>query len=89
MKIPAPWEPVKYSKSEVAALQALSVGVADDRQQRRAFDCILNLVCDLNGLSFRPDDAGGERASAFAEGKRFVALQLCKALKLNIDLIKE
>ncbi len=89
MKIPAPYDPVNFSKSQVSALQALAAGIADERQQIRALDCILTSVCDLNGLSFRPNEAGGERATAFAEGKRFVALQLCKALKLNIDLIKE
>jgi hypothetical protein len=89
VKIPAPYDPVAFTKSQVASIQALAAGIADERQQRRAFDCILTSVCDLNGLSYRPDEAGGERATAFAEGKRFVALQLCKALKLNIDLIKE
>jgi hypothetical protein len=89
MNIPAPYDPVKFTKSQASAIQAVAAGIADDRQQRRALDCILTSVCDLNGLSYRPDEAGGERATAFAEGKRFVALQLCKALKLNIDLIKE
>jgi len=91
MKLPKiyPWTPVPFKKADVIALQNLSQGNASDLQQKRVLAWILNSVCELHGLSFRPEDMGGTRATDFAEGKRFAALQICKVLNTNMDDIKE
>lgn len=84
-----PWSPAEFKKADAVALQSLVRGQAEERHQKRVLNWILNNVCELHGLSFRPDDAGGTRASDFAEGKRWVALQICKLINANIDEIKE
>lgn len=88
-KAPVPWEPAAFEKHHAIAIKALAAGTADEWQQKRAMEWILNTVCDLHGLSFRPEDAGGERWTAFAEGKRYVALQICKMININLSTIKE
>lgn len=84
---PAPWLSVmsKLEKADVVALQMVAVGKATDVQQKRAIDVIINKFCETYGLSFRPDEDGGERATAFAEGKRFVGSELILALKSNMN----
>lgn len=67
--------------AQLGALRAMARGEASERQQKMALDTILNVYCRTHDLSFRPDDAGGERATAFAEGKRFVGLMILRALK--------
>ena len=84
-----PWTPVEFSKYDASAIQALARGEASDRQQQRALNWILNNLCELHGLSYRPDEGGGDRGTAFAEGKRFVALQICKVINTNLDNLKE
>lgn len=84
-----PWTPAPYVKADVVAMQNLVKGEASEQQQKRILEWVLRSVCELNGLSFRPDDAGGTRATDFAEGKRWVALQICKLINTNMDDIKE
>lgn len=60
-------------------MQALERGEADKDQQQRALQWILRASC-IGDLSYRP---GSERDTAFAEGKRFVGLQIHKLLILN------
>lgn len=71
--------------AEVVALQALSQGIADAEQQKRALDWILFKACDFHGISFRES----ERDTSFAEGKRFVAQQINAQLITNARLMKE
>lgn len=79
--IPPPWEP-----ADVSAIQALQRGDATADQQRRALDYLINAVCATYDLSYRPDS---DRDTAFAEGKRFVGLQLVKMTKLNLAAIRQ
>jgi hypothetical protein len=72
-----PWAPAAYDDDIIYAFRALVQGVANSGQQKRVW-AYLMLVCGEGDLEFRPDNFGGERASAFASGKRFVALQLKK-----------
>lgn len=75
-----PWHPVELTKSEARGLQAVFAGVASDVQQKKALETIVNKICAVNDLEFRPDEMGGERASAFAGGKRFAGEQIRKWL---------
>lgn len=80
---PAPWTEPFLDKADVIAIQQVAAGVGDANHQKRTIDVLINKLADAYNLSFRPDKDGGERATAFAEGKRFVGLQLVKLLKIN------
>lgn len=94
----SPWAPVTYSegpnplpgtlnKADIVALQALSRGEADPDQQRRALAAIVVRIAKANDLSFLPDSHGGERDTAFAEGKRFVGLQVRKFVETPLHVL--
>lgn len=85
MKKSAPYLPIEWEPADVAALQALHRGEASPDQQKRALDSII-AIAGTYDLSYRPDS---DRDTAFAEGKRFVGLQIVKFLKLNLAAIKQ
>jgi hypothetical protein len=76
-----PWRPPSWQPADASALQALLRGAATPEQQKRALDWIVNAACATYDLSFRPDS---ERATAFAEGRRFVGLEIVKLTKLDL-----
>lgn len=82
------YETSYMGKGELRALTALSEGVANEEQQKRALDAILINICGMHDLSFFPDEMGGERATAFAEGKRYVASQIMKLLNHQSEYLK-
>lgn len=76
-----PWElphgfPNSEWTSEIAAMQALERGEADEFQQRAAWKFILNTLCRVDDMSFQPGAEGAERATSFAEGVRWVGRQM-------------
>lgn len=78
-----PWlEPI-VSKADVIAVQHVVQGKGTELHQKRVIDLIINRLANSYDLSFRPDNMGGERATAFAEGKRYVGLQLVKLIKAD------
>lgn len=79
-KAPLPWHPATYDESITMAVKALAAGNANEGQQQRALDWIVRTLCGTYDLTYRPDS---ERDSVFAEGKRFVGLQLVKQMKLT------
>lgn len=84
-KARAPWEDPKdiLEKADVIALKQVAAGKGDENHQKRVIDLIVTKLAETYGLSYRPDNAGGERDTAFAEGKRFVGLQVVRLLKSN------
>jgi hypothetical protein len=88
VKLPAvePWKPVEWEPADIAAIQALVRGDASPEQQRRAVDYIINDIAGTYDMSYRPES---ERDSVFAEGKRYVGLQLVKAVNLNLARIRQ
>lgn len=62
------------TRADVQALTALWNGKATPREQLRARDLLLHRFARIDDLSFCEDSIGGERASCFAEGRRFVGL---------------
>lgn len=70
-----PHVPAPYEAADCAAFIALAQGSATPEQQKRALDWIIRGAAGTYDLSYRPDS---ERATAFAEGKRFVGLQVVK-----------
>lgn len=83
---PSPWKPFDWVPADVAAFQGLARGDATADQQRRALDCVINAICATYDLSYRPSS---DRDTAFAEGKRFVGLQIVKAVNLNLAAIRQ
>lgn len=79
-----PWYPPAWEKHHAMAIKCLAEGNANEHQQKIAFNWILYDLCGTYDLSYRPDS---QRDSDFAEGKRFVGLQLVKLLKIKLDAL--
>lgn len=76
------WMPVAYDVPEIAAVKALALGEATAVQQQLALKWMIENAAGTYDLSYRSDADGGERETAFAEGRRFVGLQLVKLINL-------
>lgn len=76
-----PWFPVPVDEVQAAAIKAMARGTATEGQQIAALQFIVNQVAATNDLSYRPDELGGSHDTAFAEGRRFVGLQLRKIVE--------
>jgi hypothetical protein len=81
------WFPAPYEARDVEALQALQRGDADAAQQALALNWIIETAAGTYEPSFRSDSDGGERETAFAEGRRFVGLQVVKMIKMSPRMI--
>lgn len=77
------WQPAAYDKYDVAAIQALATGTANDQQQLRALKWIVEKACLTYDQPWFPGGAEGARATDFANGKRAVGLQIVKLTKLD------
>ena len=85
-----PFTPVVYSDKDagiVAALKAMSKGEARPDQQTAAFDFIVQRLSGFYDLSYRPNDMGGDRDTAFAEGRRYVGGQILKAVNTPSEIL--
>lgn len=82
---PEPWKPAEWDPEDAYAVQAVMYGRASEDQQKRAMTFIVNQVCGTYDLSYRP---ASDRDTAFAEGKRFVGLQMVKFAQLNIARLR-
>jgi len=77
------------SIGQVSAIKALARGEATPDQQRIAVEYLLHGLSVVDGLSFRPDALGGQRETDFAEGRRFVGLQLRRIVLLPANQLVE
>jgi hypothetical protein len=84
-----PWQMPRIADADIFALQALARGEASAAQQQRAFDCVVRTLCETDRMTFWLNrDLGaddGRRATDFAEGKRWVGLQLRRIEKMRPD----
>ena len=76
------WMPADYEVRDIECLQALAEGKAGEVEQKRALQWVIDRAAGDGELSFRSDDDGGDRETAFAEGRRFVALQIKKMISM-------
>lgn len=76
--MPFPWE-----LADANAIKALVRGDANSVQQQRAIDFIIRMARTYD-LSYFPSD----RDTAFAEGSRFVGLQIVKLININTSTLK-
>ena len=81
----APWKPAPWDPADASAIQALMRGDCPPNLQQRAIKFIMWDLCGLRDLSFRPGGVEGERETNFAEGKRFVGLQIGKLLETKVN----
>lgn len=75
-----PYFEVDYLPADVSAVQAWAAGTATPDQQKRAYEWVMFHGARVREVTFQPDNA---HASAFAEGRRFVGLQIAKLLSLS------
>jgi len=80
--------PPAYEIADVAAMQALERGDANTEQQQRALRWIIEVAGARNDMSYRPGGEEGRRDTDFAEGRRFVANQVVKLLRLNLGILR-
>jgi len=82
----APWYPPQYELADISAIKGMAAGTATPEQQQRALKWIIENACGTYELSYRPTS---DRDTSFAEGRRFVGLQIVKALHLDISKLKK
>lgn len=86
MKAPPYLSPPPYAVLHIASMQALARGEASPHQQQAALKWIIEQAAATYDLSFSPDS---DRGTSFAEGRRFVGLQIVKMLKLDKEKLKD
>jgi hypothetical protein len=74
-----PYKPSPCEKADVFALKALAAGVASEGQQKRALEWILKVACGIGDNTYYPNS---ERDTTFAEGKRFVGLEIVALINM-------
>lgn len=72
--------------ADVMALKSLRAGNANEDQQKRAFDYIVNEICGVQYLAFDHESA---RNTDFMLGRQFVAHTILKFVRLNADVFKQ
>jgi len=80
-----PWQMPRIEDADIFALQALANGAAGNAQQQRAYEYVVRALCETDRMTFWPGGEDGRRATDFAEGKRWVGLQLRRIEKMRPD----
>jgi hypothetical protein len=80
-----PWQMPRTEDADIFAIQAVANGTASDAQQQRAYDYVVRILCETDRMTFWPGGEDGKRATDFAEGKRWVGLQLRRIEKMRPD----
>ena len=74
-----------YETADAYALKAVANGTANEEQQRRAMRWVIEAAAGTYELSYRPGDSS--RDTDFAEGRRFVGLQIVKLINMPGDVL--
>ena len=83
-RIAGPDQPAVFEEADVYAVQALFRGNANDGQQKRALQWILEHACKVKDLPWVAGGLEGQRATDFANGRKFAGHQILKMLELRI-----
>lgn len=81
LKEHAPWLPVTCDPADVAAIQAVYSGTANEHQQRRAIEFVIQISLNGNAHFFPGED--GRRETDYALGRAFVGNQIISFIKLR------
>jgi hypothetical protein len=79
--------PAEYEDADIMAFKALAAGDANEFQQQRAITWLVNNAARTYDASYR-SGPHGDRATAFAEGRRFVGLQIVKMVNYPLERLK-
>ena len=79
------WDSAPFALADAMALKALHEGTADADQQRRALQWIVHAAARINRTSFDPDS---QRGTDFAEGRRFLGLQIMRLVTTPVEDLK-
>ncbi|MFK0090183.1 hypothetical protein ACIQUS_23170 [Pseudomonas sp. NPDC090755] len=82
----SPWYPPHYELADAAALKGVAAGTASPAQQQRALKWLIETACATYDMSYRPNS---ERDTSFAEGRRFVGLEIIKLLHIDLALLRK
>lgn len=77
---PLPYAPAPWEDADITAIQALERGEASPEQQKRALKWIIDNAAQTHDVEYRSEP----HDHAFCSGRRFVGLQIIKAIKLNL-----
>lgn len=80
-----PWLPAPYDIADAAALQALEKGIASEAQQMRALAYIVKTL----GMTYEHTHYPDERNTCFANGRRWVGLQIVKLLRIDLKELQQ
>jgi len=80
----SPVLPAEYELADISAFQALERGDASPDMQQRALKWLIEMAGTYD-LSYRPDS---NTETTFAEGKRYVGMQVVKLLKINVNTLR-
>ena len=83
--VPPAISPAEWSEYDALAIKALRAGNANEAQQKRALDWIVQHAAKTYDVSFSPVS---DRETSFAEGRRFVGLQIVKLVNMPAELFK-
>lgn len=82
----AAYAPADYDIADVKAIKQLMVGQADEEQQKRALNWIVNVACATYDQPFRP---GKDGQTEFACGRQFAGQQIVKLTKIDLVALQE
>ena len=84
-----PHRPVMWDKHEhfVRCTQNLTLGTASDEDQKFFMEALVYGLCGAMDLEYRQGGDEGDRASAFAGGKRWIGLQLVQAINYKLGTL--
>lgn len=85
-KSPPPHLRCDYDIPVVAAAQAMAGGTATPDQQKQLLNWLINHAAGTYNQSFQES---GDRETVFAEGRRFVGLQIVKLLHLSTNALRK
>lgn len=81
---PKPVDSYRFELADASAVQAMVRGEATADQQLRVLALVINKLAGTYDLSYRPGGEEGRRDTDFAEGKRYVGLQLVTMTKVDV-----
>lgn len=75
----------RFDLADAIAVKAVASGTADEVQQRRAMEWILNGLCRIRDLSYTESP----RDTDFNEGRRFVGLEIAMYWQTSVETLKQ
>lgn len=85
--VPA-WLAPPVTKAEASAIRALAKGEADEVQQKRALQWIVQSAANIGDLPYRPG-TDGDRETVFACGRQFVGLQITRLVNMSGEQLEK